>query len=71
MKQIANVLEIRPGTVAFHKYRMMERLKVKTNAETLKLCDEVPNDVFGNCIVLNLCIGPKIASGRIVSAPEN
>ena len=35
MKQIANVLKIRPGTVAFHKYRMMERLKVKTNVELL------------------------------------
>ena len=35
MKQIASVLEIRKGTVAFHKYRMMERLKVKTNAELL------------------------------------
>ena len=33
MKQIANVLGIRPGTVAFHKYRTMERLHVKSNAE--------------------------------------
>ena len=37
MKQIANVLKIRPGTVAFHKYRMMERLKVKTNVELARL----------------------------------
>jgi DNA-binding NarL/FixJ family response regulator len=35
MKQVADVLDIRPGTVAFHKYRMMERLNVKTNAELL------------------------------------
>ena len=35
MKQVADVLDIRPGTVAFHKYRMMERLKVKSNAELL------------------------------------
>ena len=35
MKQVADVLDIRPGTVAFHKYRMMERLKIKTNAELL------------------------------------
>jgi DNA-binding CsgD family transcriptional regulator len=35
MKQVAEVLDIRPGTVAFHKYRMMERLNVKSNAELL------------------------------------
>jgi DNA-binding CsgD family transcriptional regulator len=35
MKQIASVLRMRPGTVAFHKYRMMERLYFKTNAELL------------------------------------
>ena len=35
IKQIAGVLEIRPGTVAFHKYRMMKRLNVKSNAELL------------------------------------
>ena len=35
MKQVAGVLDIRPGTVAFHKYRMMERLNFKTNAELL------------------------------------
>ena len=46
--------KIRPGTVAFHKYRMMERLKVKTNVELFKLCDEVPNDIFGNRAALNL-----------------
>ncbi len=36
MKQVANVLELKPGTVAFHKYRMMETLGVKTNAELLE-----------------------------------
>ena len=35
MKQVADVLDIRPGTVAFHKYRMMNRLKVKSNAELI------------------------------------
>ena len=35
MKQVADVLDIQPGTVAFHKYRMMERLNIKTNAELL------------------------------------
>ncbi len=36
MKEVAGVLELRPGTVAFHKYRMMETLGVKTNAELLE-----------------------------------
>jgi DNA-binding NarL/FixJ family response regulator len=36
MKEVANVLNIKPGTVAFQKYRMMELLGIKTNAELLK-----------------------------------
>ncbi|MGB8889224.1 MAG: response regulator transcription factor [Candidatus Korobacteraceae bacterium] len=36
MKLTASVLGITPGTVAFHKYRMMETLGVKTNAELLR-----------------------------------
>ncbi|MGC1361827.1 MAG: response regulator transcription factor [Silvibacterium sp.] len=36
MKEVANVIDIKPGTVAFHKYRMMEMLNVKTNAELLE-----------------------------------
>jgi DNA-binding NarL/FixJ family response regulator len=36
MKEVANILKIKPGTVAFQKYRMMETLGVKTNAELLK-----------------------------------
>jgi DNA-binding NarL/FixJ family response regulator len=36
MKEVADVLELKPGTVAFHKYRMMETLGVKTNAELLE-----------------------------------
>ena len=36
MKQVANILNIKPGTVAFQKYRMMETLGVRTNAELLK-----------------------------------
>ena len=33
MKEIASVLNVQPGTVAFHKYRMMEVLGLRTNAE--------------------------------------
>ena len=36
MKEIAAVLNLKPGTVAFHKYRMMETLGLKTNAELLQ-----------------------------------
>jgi DNA-binding NarL/FixJ family response regulator len=35
MKQVADVLDIRPGTVAFHKYSMMERLSIKSSAELM------------------------------------
>ncbi len=36
MKEVAGVLDLKPGTVAFHKYRMMEILGIKTNAELLE-----------------------------------
>ena len=36
MKEVAGVLDLKPGTVAFHKYRMMETLGVRTNAELLE-----------------------------------
>jgi DNA-binding NarL/FixJ family response regulator len=36
MKEVANLLDIKPGTVAFHKYQMMQTLNVKTNAELLE-----------------------------------
>jgi DNA-binding NarL/FixJ family response regulator len=36
MKEVASVLDISPRTVEFHKYRMMELLGVKTNAELVQ-----------------------------------
>jgi DNA-binding NarL/FixJ family response regulator len=36
MKEVATVLNIAPRTVAFHKYRLMEQLHVKTNAELIQ-----------------------------------
>jgi DNA-binding NarL/FixJ family response regulator len=36
MKEVAHILKLKPGTVAFHKYRIMAALGVKTNAELLK-----------------------------------
>jgi DNA-binding NarL/FixJ family response regulator len=35
MKEIAATLNLNPGTVAFHKYKIMENLGLKTNAELL------------------------------------
>lgn len=36
MKEIASILELKPGTVAFHKYRIMDALGLKTNADLLQ-----------------------------------
>lgn len=36
MKEVASVLSLTPRTVAFHKYRMMEQLRVKTTAELIQ-----------------------------------
>ena len=36
MKAIADVLQLTPRTVAFHKYRMMQQLKVKSTAELIQ-----------------------------------
>jgi DNA-binding NarL/FixJ family response regulator len=36
MKEVATILDLTPRTVAFHKYRMMEQLRLKTSAELVK-----------------------------------
>jgi DNA-binding NarL/FixJ family response regulator len=36
MKEAAAILNIAPRTVAFHKYRLMDQLHVKTNAELIQ-----------------------------------
>jgi DNA-binding NarL/FixJ family response regulator len=36
MKEVAAILNVTARTVAFHKYRMMEQLKIKTNAELIQ-----------------------------------
>jgi DNA-binding NarL/FixJ family response regulator len=36
MKEVAAILDLTPRTVAFHKYRMMEQLQLKTSAELVK-----------------------------------
>ncbi|MCZ6550307.1 MAG: LuxR C-terminal-related transcriptional regulator, partial [candidate division NC10 bacterium] len=35
-KEIASLLNISPRTVEFHKYRMMEDLGLRTNAELIQ-----------------------------------
>jgi DNA-binding NarL/FixJ family response regulator len=36
MKDVAGILNVAPRTVAFHKYRIMEQLRIKTNAELIQ-----------------------------------
>ena len=36
MKEIASALKVKPGTVAFHKYRLMKSLGLRTNTELLR-----------------------------------
>ncbi len=36
MKEVAAVLDLTPRTVAFHKYRMMEQLRLKSSAELVR-----------------------------------
>ncbi len=36
MKETATILDVSPRTVAFHKYRMMKQLRLKTNVELIK-----------------------------------
>jgi len=35
MKQISDGIHMKPGTVAFHKYKMMEALNIKTSTELI------------------------------------
>ncbi len=36
MKEIAYILDVKPGTVAFHKYKVMEQLKITSNAQLIE-----------------------------------
>jgi DNA-binding CsgD family transcriptional regulator len=36
MKEAAAILDLTPRTVAFHKYKMMEQLHLKTSAELVR-----------------------------------
>jgi DNA-binding NarL/FixJ family response regulator len=36
MKEVAAILDLTPRTVAFHKYRMMEQLQLKSSAELVR-----------------------------------
>ncbi|HZM89808.1 MAG TPA: response regulator transcription factor [Blastocatellia bacterium] len=45
MKEVAAVLNLTPRTVAFHKYTMMEQLKLKTGAELIQYA--IRNSIVG------------------------
>jgi len=36
MKEVADILSVSPRTVAFHKYRIMRQLKIKSTAELIR-----------------------------------
>jgi DNA-binding CsgD family transcriptional regulator len=36
MKEVADILQISPRTIAFHKYAIMENLGIKTSAELVQ-----------------------------------
>ncbi len=36
MKAVANILDLSPRTIAFHKYRIMDALSLKTNADLVQ-----------------------------------
>jgi DNA-binding CsgD family transcriptional regulator len=36
VKEIGAILDVAPRTVAFHKYRMMQQLRLKTSAELVQ-----------------------------------
>ena len=36
MKEVAAILDLTPRTIAFHKYRMMEQLRLKSSAELVR-----------------------------------
>ena len=36
MKEVAAILDLTPRTVAHHKYRMMEQLRLRTSAELVQ-----------------------------------
>jgi DNA-binding NarL/FixJ family response regulator len=43
MKQVGRILDISPRTVAFHKYRIMDGLQIKTNAALIQFA--IKNDI--------------------------
>jgi len=43
MKEVADVLKVTPRTVAFHKYRVMEELNIRTTAELIQFAIKIKN----------------------------
>jgi DNA-binding NarL/FixJ family response regulator len=55
MKEAADILRVTPRTIAFHKYRVMEYLGIKTTAELIQVgfkeCVLVPKPLLEGCPV--------------------
>jgi DNA-binding NarL/FixJ family response regulator len=49
MKEVGSILNVAPRTVAFHKYRMMEQLRIRTSAELVQFA--VKNGIVGDSSV--------------------
>ena len=49
MKEVGNMLNVAPRTVAFHKYRMMEQLRIRTSAELVQFA--VKHGIVGDASV--------------------
>lgn len=58
MKEVACLLEITPGTVAFHKYNMMEKLGIESNAALLHFA-------------MQNCMTPAERHGMVVDRQPN
>jgi len=50
MKDVATILNIRPTTVAFHKYRIMKVLHAENDADLVKFA-------VRNCLITPGCFG--------------
>jgi len=49
MKEVGAILNVAPRTVAFHKYRMMEQLRIRTSAELVQFA--VKHGIVGDASV--------------------
>ena len=63
MKEVAQLLNLTPRTVAFHKSRIMEQLKVKSSAE--------PSSMPSNTTSSDSRPGPALEQTRVLLVDDN